>query len=91
MLEPRGMLNQSHRSKSGTVSCIPLHVNLHLSTLGIFPRKLKRWGSTGSWVMLHTLINIYRALYIGFNSKVAVNLLSLFSHVQKKNDRPQIN
>lgn len=30
----------------GSMSCIPLH----FSTGGRFGRKLRRWGSTGSWV-----------------------------------------
>lgn len=44
------MISEEHRHRSGTISCIPLHLNMHFSTQGFFPRRLRRWGSTGSWV-----------------------------------------
>lgn len=51
MLEPRQhVITAEHRHKSGTISCIPMHLNINFSAQTLFPRKLRRWGSTGSWV-----------------------------------------
>lgn len=47
-VEHRGGLSNEHRVRSGTVSCIPLQLNLHFSGHGFW--RLRRWGSAGSWV-----------------------------------------
>ncbi|KAJ3642100.1 hypothetical protein Zmor_024914 [Zophobas morio] len=51
-------LTPQHRSKSGTVSCIPLQ--LHFSAHAFFPRRLRRWGSTGSWVIRRFACQVVR-------------------------------
>lgn len=38
--------NRDHSWDFGSMSCIPLHFSTH----GLFGRRLRRWGSTGSWV-----------------------------------------
>lgn len=52
MLEQNRILGVHQRQRSGTISCIPLH--LHFSTHGLF--RLRKWGSTGSWVRIQCRI-----------------------------------
>ncbi|KAK9889819.1 hypothetical protein WA026_007187 [Henosepilachna vigintioctopunctata] len=70
MFESQHVLNDSHRNKSGTVSCIPLQ--LHFSAHGFFPRKLRRWGSTGSWSPIGTSDLLEQSLSNGVDIRTSL-------------------
>lgn len=78
-VEHRGGLSNEHRVRSGTVSCIPLQLNLHFSGHGFW--RLRRWGSAGSWVnnFFNCIVYfLYDGVYMSYK-----NLSKTFKSSQK--------
>ncbi|CAG9817323.1 unnamed protein product, partial [Phaedon cochleariae] len=72
MLEPHQLISPAHRNKSGTISCIPMHLNISFSAHGFFPRRLRRWGSTGSWSPIGTSDALDQSLAGGVDMRTSV-------------------
>lgn len=64
--------HRDHTWDFGSMSCIPLHFSSH----GLFGRRLRRWGSTGSWVRKKLKNDSYFTFV--FPAKLYVNYQSLF-------------